>query len=436
MANMQSARFVKTNLPSFVSLRIVLLVSAFRAILDLGYLKFVYPVFGYDGFDLDFDEFRFIISWLTSLAILLVLERRRNSSLIYIFFLVYVVVLLPSASYYALGAGHSGAFWANLATFVLLLIFLPRYKQQSKIMQETNHSELVVLFSVLFTVACLIYLVTFTGGRFVIAFQDVYDFREDNIRAYEGVFGYFISWAMKVFAPFLLSVALIRKKTFEVIFAGLLVVLFFMFTGHKSALLPIVLCAVSYVFIREDAGAKAIGFSVGILIGAIALSVLGLLLYFAYDEVMFSSVLFRRAFFTPIFLNAAYFDMFEQFDFVYWSNSVLSPFSTYQFDDTVSHEVGAHVGRPGMGANTGFVASGFMQAGYFGVAIYVLIIIVFNRQLIRISSRINPVVFNGVLFMPFLTLFSSSDLPTTIFTHGLGVSLVLLGLYGRLVRIQ
>jgi hypothetical protein len=174
------------------------------------------------------------------------------------------------------------------------------------------------------------------------------------------------------------------------------------------------------------------------LLGLIFFSTLGVVLYHFFNNIIFASIFFRRAFFIPAYINDVYFEMFSNdYENVYWSNSIFSSFLEYPYGDIqIVKVVGAYLNSPDMGANTGFVASGFMQASYWGILFYTLIVIVINYYLSYISNKVNPIVFNSILIMPFLALFTSSDLFTSMLTHGLFLSILLVYLYSGIFKLK
>ncbi|WP_159274041.1 hypothetical protein [Variovorax boronicumulans] len=424
----------------FPYFRVLILALLFRAILDVGYVGFVVPIFGYDGFVYEMAPLRYAISLLAIGIAIWCLMVSRKSVLIYVYYIVFLLVILPATTFYALGGANQYSFFANLIVYCALVFFLPRHKgEELKNDLKMAVDRRVIYTSIAFILFCAGFLLISSGGNFVLGFEDVYEFRAENTQV--GIFAYFTNWATKLVAPFLLASAIVRGGMMRIGLALMVIFLLYALTGHKSVLAPIGLCAIAYFFNGgKSGGSRNAGVNPGFFLAStgalLAFTVLIYATYVIYENVLFPSVFFRRTYFTPAFLNSVYFEMFSRQGFVYWSNSFLSPFIDYPYADTITHEVGAYLGRDGMGANTGFVASGFMQAGYLGVAIYFIAVASLNYFVARFGSRVNPVIFNSILFMPYLTLFSSSDLPTTILTHGLGLAAILLAVLSKKVKIK
>ncbi|EXB45642.1 O-antigen polymerase [Acinetobacter sp. 1000160] len=421
---------------------IFFLILIFRFAIDFGYEDFVVAIFDYDGFKYEFDNVRYIFSFFMIFISYYLWSKKIGSVLAYTYFVIYIVALIPASSYYAIGDANSNSFFFNVLAYCILVLFLPSghsrsNKSNDKFINNININMYFIMFCWFFLFICILGLYFNNQGKFVLSFDDVYEFREDN--QLTGVLSYLFSWSVKVVAPFLLAYALIRKGfwSWKTALSILVIILLFTLTGHKSVLVPIGFClSLYYIFGGSRANIKPITYNrmyIGFTIAMLSFVSLVYAYYIIYDNIMIPSIFLRRAMFTPPFLNSIYFDMFYEYPRVYWSNSILSPFINYPYFDTLTHEVGAYLGRYGMGANTGFVGSGYAHAGYLGISIYIGIMLFCNWFVSLFGKNVSPVLFNSVILMPYLTLFLSSDLPTTFFTHGIIFSsLIIMSISGKL----
>ncbi|WP_286708247.1 hypothetical protein [Psychrobacter sp. UBA2514] len=421
--------------------KIIMLVISFRLLLDYGYIKFVYPLFEYSGFNYEFNLTKLFISWFVIVLVFLIVFLKKRSALIYIYFLIYSITVVPNSSYYALSGSSEQSFWATTIVFTLILIFIPARKKKYSYENGLSQKKRNIIITIIAIISSvnLLYLIYSTRGQYVLSFEDVYEFRADNTASYSGIFGYLNNWTPKIFVPFLIAVGFIRKSRIVISSSMMFCLLLFAFTGHKSILLPVILCVfLSLAFKSGSEDRYFERFSILCLSGLIAISAMGVGWYLWDGELFLGSILFRRAFFVPVYLNDIYFDMFSDlYDPIYWSNGLLSSFSIYPYgNEPITRIVGAYLNLPNLNANTGFIASGFMQARYIGMALYTFILIVINIMLARVSNRINPLMFNAILLLPFLTLFSSSDLPTTMLTHGLLIAIIILYLYSGVLKFS
>jgi hypothetical protein len=88
-----------------------------------------------------------------------------------------------------------------------------------------------------------------------------------------------------------------------------------------------------------------------------------------------------------------------------------------------------------MSANTGFIATGYMHFGYFGLLIYVFLAIIILRVINRLGKKIKKYTVLSIVFLPINTLFMASDLFSTLLTHGLLIAVLVLWLYEDKVYI-
>ena len=76
-------------------------------------------------------------------------------------------------------------------------------------------------------------------------------------------------------------------------------------------------------------------------------------------------------------------------------------------------------------ANTGWMGSGYMHFGFAGLLIYAFIIGLLLSIVDTLAKRRELGISVAILFIPFFTLFLSTDLPTAMLTHGLLLALFL-----------
>jgi len=113
---------------------------------------------------------------------------------------------------------------------------------------------------------------------------------------------------------------------------------------------------------------------------------------------------------------------------VYWSNSVLSGFLPYPYDQGIAKLIGEFNGS-GAAANNGFISSGFAHAGLVGVVFYSFVFSAFVLMLEKVSSAL-PLWFSiAVTVVPLRSAIVSSDLFTVMLTHGLLLTLIIIILF-------
>ena len=105
----------------------------------------------------------------------------------------------------------------------------------------------------------------------------------------------------------------------------------------------------------------------------------------------------------------------------------MSPFLTYPYDISLTHVIGQYIGYEGMGANNGYVSSGFAHAGYFGVLFYSFILGLLLKLINDMTYDKLPLWFSiSISIGPLRTVLINSDLFTSMLTHGLFISLIII----------
>ena len=281
------------------------------------------------------------------------------------------------------------------------------------------------LFLVVSAVSAL-YLFS-VSGRINLNILDVYDFRGENSYYFTGIFSYIYAIATQCLVPIGLSLALqSRKYLFAIIFTGVSI-FFFMLTGHKSMIFyPVVVIGIFYAV---KSGRFAQVLMLGILAG-FAISWVDLYLYENVSENFgwIVSLFVRRVLFVPALLDYQYLTVFKSELYYYWSMSritlglVPSP-----------HEVTAPLlvglleyGRPGMSANTGFIGSGYAQAGVLGVSIYAVLAGLLIGLLNSKARGENVPMIAAAAGNQIYTLFTATDTLTLFLTHGFAITLIVI----------
>lgn len=132
----------------------------------------------------------------------------------------------------------------------------------------------------------------------------------------------------------------------------------------------------------------------------------------------------------PTFLNYTYLEFFDKNPFIYWSDSSISFWSDYRtYPVNLPYVIGIYLGQNKMAANTGFIASGYAQAGIWGIALYSIIVILIVNIINFLGSNLPKYMLLSLIIMPLSSLYMSSDLFTSLLTHGVLLVIIILVLY-------
>lgn len=407
-------------------LKQLILVVISKLFLEYLYIFLVHPVFEYAGFGLEFNLAKYVFSWVVYLGAYLVLHKKRYLNISEIYFFVFILWYLPNTVFYGLASQNTMHFIALSVPFVLIVL-LTTQKSMFKTIPTFPKSKLLILFLSLFVVVLVIinYYLT-TGGRMVWSFYEVYNFRgEFGESSGSGIFGYLNSWAAKIFSVVLLSWAIYKKKYLYIAFSIALIILLFALSGHKGALTGVVLAGFFCFLFKLRCNKYNF-----LLLGFLGL--MGVVLFLHILEIpIISSLIVRRLLMVPAHLNFVYLEFFSHNEFVYWANSVLKSVVNNPYNSGIAQTIGAYLGNSDMAANTGFLASGFANAGYLGIVVYTLMAIILFNIINQLSRNNDKYFVMTIMFPVILTLFKSSDLLTTLFTHGLLIAIITLWMFNN-----
>jgi len=214
--------------------------------------------------------------------------------------------------------------------------------------------------------------------------------------------------------------ALLKKNYILFGILCLIQIFFFGVNAHKSILFAPLMIYVIYFYFSSTKALSILPLLLFLMVGSM------LLFSFHNPFSLLPSMFIRRTFFVPAFLTFNYFEFFSNHSFNYWSNSFLKNFIPAIYPEGVSKEVGNYLGS-GTNANNGFISSGYAQLGYMGVLIYVLIFSYILKFCDYLSAQIGSNWFCiCLLIIPIRNVFLSSDLFTTLLTHGLLISVFVL----------
>ncbi len=400
-------------------LYIILAVSA-RALLDVGYVLVVYPVFshGYERYELIWDVSRYVESWVIFVILVMISPTKiKKPSDFYVLFMLFFLIL-PILSLYALSDKSRVYMYFVLLSYVVIIVMrrLSLTAFRSEILKEW-HVKTICILGMALTAG---WMLIARGAQYSLSLEDVYEFRPEASAALDVSFMAYINiWSYKVLGPVVLTLAIIRRSLLLFLFALVFHVLAFAYSQHKSVLFyPVIVVATAWLFSRP----RPIIFLPSAIAG---ISLLALILY-ERDLIFWVSILYRRTTFLVANITFYYMEYFDSVGYLWWSNNVLSRFLDYPFDLPPAAEVAASVGL-NANFNNGFMSTGYMHGGGLGLVIY-SVIVGLLLQVMDAMGRKHRSTFLvvAVTLVPMHSLVVSADLLTSLLSHGLGLAVVLL----------
>jgi len=404
-------------------LKLILLIII-KLLLEYSYISFVYKFYAYAGFNYEFILTKYLIGWIVYIFGFFILYKKSNIRLYEVFVFLYLLYVLPNISFYSLSNQDTKSFFSIILPYFIILLLITN-QNIFKLNYLSKGKPFILLISFILTLIVVFHYAIVSGGHIVINFIDVYSFREEYDKiGNSGFFGYLNNWVVKIFTTLLFAWALSKNKRILMLISVLLIILLYILTGHKSNLQGLFLVPLFYFLFF-----KVKKIDIFILISFLFLLVISILIGFYYD--MIPSLIIRRLIFIPAQLNFIYLEFFSTHEFAYWANSIMKYFIAYPYDTNLAHVIGEYIGHPKENANTGFIASGYAQAGYIGIIIYTFVAVVILNIINTIAVRIDKYIVMSIVFIPIEVLYTSSDLLTTLLTHGLLISIITLWLYDK-----
>lgn len=347
-----------------------------------------------------------------------------------IFWITVLFILMLCPSLVLFSAGNIKIEFAIIAVFAVFLVWLSIYFLGSfRVPMFGGLPHALALQIIVGAVIAYGAFVVFLVGinTLNLNLSELYETRSSAAGALPVGFGYLSGSVTGALLPVGLVLA-IQRRSWIILFILLLGAMVpAAMLGHKSmAVLPI--STVVICFMLSSRYWKHILFG---MIGFLLLACfIDLVVYWQglhpFNAPWIASIFLRRALLVPSILNFEYMQFFEGGPYYLWADSKLTlGLISSPYDYVYSALIGKEFyGSSETFANTGFIGSGFAQAGLVGVIIYSVLLGILmsiavtaaRRQAFPFTAAFIPVVVTGIL---------SSDALTTILSHGAWLAIVL-----------
>jgi len=333
------------------------------------------------------------------------------------------VSIIPAGVLVAKGGADSEAFWLPLLG--LGVVQIARFKRNQFRTDERAALRVdgrVVRICAVLTVSILAAVIVTVRGKWNLNLEDVYLVREEVRDLYSPLLQYLLPTAGMALLPFLVVVALRNRRYLAVVALEIVGVAFFAFSSHKAmAFYPIAVAGGWFV-------ARQINSHRWILLGIIAISVASIALAsLEGPAVWVSGLSLHRILFLPVQITNFYIDYFSNHPRLLWAESkvTLGLMSSGLPSDAAQFIGEEYFGRPDVVANTGWISTGYMNAGVIGIIIYGVVIGRLYAFIDAKAQQLGRQFVTALFLVPVATIVLTADLLTTVLTHGLGVVVVL-----------
>ncbi|MGH6811272.1 MAG: hypothetical protein ACREDM_02670 [Methylocella sp.] len=382
------------------------------------YTEFLQPLYSYEHFKQNFVPTREVESLIALgiAAAVMPTDFRRPSDLF--MSLAIVITLVPTAMMYA----YADISWetAVMTCAGLAVIFLAREIPIGVPVWPLVGVSTIYFFTglSLLGVATAAYQMGFDS--FSLDLLDVYGRRAIANSEVTGISAYIVDLALhsNLIATI---VSFISRNWVALVVNVAASFLFFGLSGNKGTFYGTFVFIILSVIMRSR-------FCIVIIVSLFsAIFVCYYLFFMSIENLTFASLFEQRSLIVPVYLNDLYLNIFKDTK-LYFSYSKISLGlidNPLQLD--VANMVGYYwEGRATMHANTGFVGSGYMNAGLIGILIYAVVIGLCCRVIDQCAQRRSSRNAAAIICLPgFLNAVTSTDLPTLLFSGGWTLAILL-----------
>lgn len=394
------------------------------------YTTEILPMWRYMGFEGEFSVHALAFSSISAGVVAGFIPQNRDTRaylltcLNYLFFTPSLVLMFFSEA--------SPMHFISFAILVFSLFFFSAYKSSVLALKPLTRHQILLLTLFLTSVA-VVAQAAFGGLQdFNLNIERVYEFRSLAASRLPPIFGYLYSNVSSVLIPIGLALSLKYRNYYFAAAIGLMTVVLFGMTHHKSVLFGPIGVLVLYMFFERVKYSYSLGIVfLGVVFACVSEIVIMRYVMGSPDPGYLTSLIVRRVLLVPSLLDSIYIDMFSVLQKYYWSSSRIGDWLTEN-----PHGISApflvgeeFFGDPSMSANGGIIASGFSNAGLIGVVIYSVIVGRLISILNVYGKRIGHAFVTAASLAILFNIVTTTDLVTAVLTHGLLLLLMMLAIF-------
>jgi hypothetical protein len=395
------------------------LLTAIYLLLELFYKYFISAKYFYMGYTWEPNYLKWTISKFFFIWFILFFNymQKRSSFLFGIYLVLLFFFYIPNAVLFALGNFPYAPFLSNVF-FVSCFLLSPLIKFNVPKVLTPEKFRALVMFIV--PAVCIIpIIITFRSDINIntLLLREIYSTREVFSAKIAGVNNYLYNFLAKTFIPIGLIYFLIHRKHFLVAGMAALLLYLFLISGNKLVYLTTLILVLFYIA-GKTYEQKTSRFLFLIIIAFISFPLLD---YTYLPEPVLTGTFVNRFLFIPALLTQDYFDFFAGKPLLFAETHFLNFFAASPYNKPVGFLISElYFNAPDSFANNGIVSDGFMNLGYWGVAIFSL----FFTSLFALfnSFKIHPGFFG--VFFSYIYIMLSAPLFTCLITGGVLIFVV------------
>lgn len=412
----------------------ILLILIFRLSLDWVFSEVVATQYAYMGFHNRETDFYFVLSWLL-LAIISIFvfyhysnqSNSVSSEILFVLFLLSFVPFTTMVRYNAVVPGYylwNAVYWAVLLLLLRVKADEIQYINISFGGQRFDSNFKVKLIAIIFAAVVVFISWRYTHFRLNFNLLNVYDIRAEAASfSMPLILRYLFSWT-RVINALILAYFIRKKDWIWAVGCFFVQLLNFGIDGSKTtlflAIMAMIICLLPISDLRE--------FNKWILRGFALLPAICMAIYNIFDNIVPLSLFVRRVMFLPQHIAGLYYDFFTTHTPDYFTQSFMRYFGfVSHYDKPIARMIAEVYEQQNSSFNNGLISDGMANLGLYGVIIMPIILAIvlkwFDDRRGTIDARIaiTTALYSAIIL-------SNSFLFTDLFTHGLLVAILLLGL--------
>lgn len=412
--------------------RIIALYALYFSILAALYVFYVSPVWLYTGFSLDINPGKVAIGATVALIFALITPTQFDARSIFLHLLL-TAYLIPSIVLYGFSGRSTSE--AAVAWVAIAIVYITSATPLSHLQFMRLKPHLFMQLLALATVSLILSFYIFGGFRyFNLDLSKVYDFRVEVADALPGSFHYLASVFSKIIVPIGIVTAIVYRQYAAAAAFFAAGILLFGLTSHKGMVLYPIFAVVVFYSLKLSRGFYflLLAFVFGLIVSAVD-ATLAMNSELDGNWGWLASLFVRRGLMVPALLDYYHIEFFSSHSNIFWADSRLTlGLLRNPYGIASPYVIGeAYFGSSDAAANTGFIGSGFSQAGLLGTLLYSAGVGL-TLALVNAHGRHQGVPFvTAIMTSQVLTMFVSTDFVTLFITHGMLVSILMLGLIGK-----
>lgn len=406
----------------FSNIVILVLVIANYYILSELYVKVVYPIFNFGDMACDPRGDRLFEIVLLLLTAIILPQKIKKPSDLYNW--IYFIILIIPSSVLSAEQG-SNRFHFLLMVAALWLLMLIQNLMNAIFKNRTAEINMAYKYlpyrSILYIIIItLLFLILSVHGKFNFNIYEVYNYRFDVYANMSFALRYLLPLSAISLSCYFSAAALQRKDFKLLILMVVIGVLFFGFSSNKAMFVYPISVIALYCILK-------LTYPHLIIMACICVLSVVTIIFTSDEFLLLGSMFASRTIFIPSQINFFYFDFFSNNPYLLWAESKIS-FGLIESNLSmdVQHYIGGLMtGNFDVGANTGWVANAYMNAGIIGISSYAMIISFFYFLIDRWSQIYGMQFVCSTFMVPVVTFIMTADLLTTLLTGGLIVLLLI-----------